>query len=65
MVAQQKIRDTALECVGNEISPIATTTIKTSLGSPKSRLAMLKRSSTRTKSKFFFFLNFVKIKFFF
>lgn len=55
MVAQQKIRDTSLECVGNEVSPTATTTaVKANPGSPKSRLAMLKRSSTRTKSKCFF-----------
>ncbi|KAI1711944.1 phosphotyrosine interaction domain (PTB/PID) domain-containing protein [Ditylenchus destructor] len=45
MVAQQKIKDSSLDCAG-EISAAASTA-KGNPGSPKSRLAKLKRSSTK------------------
>uniref|UniRef100_A0A915EF83 PID domain-containing protein n=1 Tax=Ditylenchus dipsaci TaxID=166011 RepID=A0A915EF83_9BILA len=49
MVAQQKIKDSSLDCV-TEISALPTSAGKGNPGSPKSKLAKLKRSSTKAKA---------------
>lgn len=55
MVAQQKIKDrSALDnCAENGISSTTNSASKLSASSPKSKLAMLKRSSTKAKGLIF------------